>query len=129
MAYHFALNALIAMSKTAHRLPFLLDAILKEDIDETNLETILSFVGNNLPKDTQSFVSISEHVKDDSGAKDENNIKPIEKLRIEDVKDTHFPANTKLFYIGEGRIERGFLSQSLEDFTELYMDSVDITSI
>ncbi|WP_339137347.1 MAG: hypothetical protein WGN25_04915 [Candidatus Electrothrix sp. GW3-4] len=56
MAYHFALNAMIAKSKTAHRLPFLLDAILKEDIDETNLEIVLTFVGKNLPSDTQTKV-------------------------------------------------------------------------
>ncbi|MFD1385110.1 hypothetical protein ACFQ45_17280 [Rhodanobacter aciditrophus] len=129
MAYHFALNAMIAKSNTAHRLPFLLDAILKEDIDETNLETILSFVGNNIPSDTQTFISISEHVKDDSGTKDEENVKPIEKVRVKDVKDTYFSSNSKLFYIGSGQIERGFLSQSLENYQELYIDTINIASI
>ena len=60
------LNAMAAKSKTAHRLPFVLDAILKEDIDETSLDSILTFVGKNLPDDTQTFISISEHVKYDS---------------------------------------------------------------
>jgi hypothetical protein len=129
MAYHFALNAMIAKSKKAHRLPFLLDAILKEDLDETNLETILSFVGNNLPDDTQSFISIAEHVRDDSGNEDEDNVKPIEKVRVNDVKDTYFPENSKLLYIGSGKIERGFLSQSLEDFQELHMNTIEITAI
>jgi len=129
MAYHFALNAIISKSKKAHRLPFLLDAILKEDIDETNLNTILSFVGNNLPDDTQSFISISEHVRDDSGTKDEENVKPMEKVRVKDVTDTYFPTNTKLFYIGSGRVERGFFSQPLEDYQELHMDTIDITAI
>jgi hypothetical protein len=129
MAYHFALNAMIAKSKKAHRLPFLLDAILKEDLDETNLETILSFVGNNLPDDTQSFISIAEHVRDDSGNEDENNVKPIEKLRVNDVKDTYFPKNSKLLYIGSGKIERGFLSQLLANFQELHMDTIEITAI
>lgn len=129
MAYHFALNAMIAKLKTAHRLPFLLDAILKEDIDETNLKIILSFVGNNLPDDTQTFISISEHVKDDSGTEDEENVKPIEKVRVKDVKDTYFPTGSKLFYIGSGQIERGFLSQSLENYQELHIDTIDITAI
>ncbi|WP_319548212.1 hypothetical protein [Desulfogranum marinum] len=129
MAYHFALNALIAKSKTAHRLPFLLDAILKEDIDETNLKTILTFVGNNLPDDTQTFVSISEHINDDSGSEDEEDVKPIEKVKVKDVKETYFPLGSKLFYIGDGQIERGFLSQSLEDYQELHTDTVDITAI
>lgn len=125
MAYHFALNALIAKSKTAHRLPFLLDAILKEDIDDTNLATILSFVGKNLPSDTQTFVSISEHVKDPSHAQ-EKEIKPVEKIRVEDVQKSHFPNDSKLFYIGDGKIERGFLSQPLEQYQDLYEETVDI---
>lgn len=125
MAYHFALNAMIAKSKTVHRFPFLLDAILKEDIDETSLETILTFVGKNLPEDTQTFVSISEHVRDENI---ENN-KPVERIRVEEVKDTYFPKNTKLFYVGKGRLERGLLSQSLDKHKELHMDTIDITVI
>ena len=128
MAYHFALNAMIAKSKTAHRLPFLLDAILKEDIDETNLATILSFIGKNLPRDTQTFVSISEHVKGSSLQEDEE-IKPIEKVRVKDVQGAYFPTNSKLFYIGDGKIERGFLSQLLENYKELHEDTIDITAI
>lgn len=127
MAYHFALNSMIGKSKAAHRLPFLLDAILKEDIDETNLKTIFSFVGNNLPSDTQTFISISEHVKKITG--NEENFKPIEKIKIKEVKDTYFSKTSKLFYIGEGRFERSFLSQSLDDFQELHIETVDITAI
>ncbi len=128
MAYHFALNAIIAKSKKVHRLPFLLDAILKEDIDETNLETVLTFVGNNLPSDTQTFVSISEHIKDYSGTEDEKCVKPIEKVRVKDVKETYFSVGSKLFYIGGGQIERGFLSQALEDYQKLHEDTVKITT-
>lgn len=127
MAYHFALNSMIAKSKAAHRLPFLLDAILKEDIDETSLKTILSFVGNNLPTDTQTFISISEHVKDIN--ENEEDFKPIEKVKIKEVKDTYFPKNSKLFYIGGGHSERSFLSQNLDDYQEIHIDTVDITAI
>jgi len=129
MAYHFALNAIIAKTKIAHRLPFLLDAILKEDIDETNLATILSFVSNNLPEDTQTFVSISEHVKSDSEVREEKDIKPIEKISVKDVKDAYFPEKSKLIYIGGGELERGFLSQSLEDYQELHVETIDLTAI
>lgn len=122
MAYHFALNNIILQSETAHRLPFLLDAILKEDIDETNLETILSFIGKNLPRDTQTFISISEHIKNPN----EENIKPIEKIRVKDVQESHFPKNSKLLYIADGEIERGFLSQNLYEYKELYIDTINI---
>lgn len=127
MAYHFALNALIEESRVAHRLPFLLDAVLKEDIDETNLDTILSFVGRNLPRDTQSFISISEHVKDDLKSGDQKVVKPVEKLKVEAVKNKYFSQETKLLYIGGGKIERGFLSQSLEIHKELYRDTLALT--
>lgn len=127
MAYHFALNAMIAKSKTVHRLPFLLDAILKEDIDQTSLELILSFVGNNLPDDTQTFISISEHIKDVSGT--EEDVKPVEKLRVKDVKDAYFSENSKLIYIGGGKDERKFLSQPLYDYKEIHIDTNEITAI
>lgn len=106
MAYHFALNAMIEKADSAHRLPFLLDAILKEDIDETNLESILSFVGKNLPNDTQTFVSISEHIKD--AEPKEQEVKPIDKVRVKEVMDTYFPKNSKLFYIGGVRLNVDF---------------------
>ncbi|MFJ7108274.1 hypothetical protein ACIQU2_11760 [Pseudomonas sp. NPDC098740] len=127
MAYHFALNAIIAKSKSAHRLPFLLDAILKEDIDETSLTTILSFVGKNLPADTQAFISISEHIKDTTT--NEEGAKPIEKIKVSEINDTYFPKNTKIIYIGAGRLERSFLSQALDDYQEIYLDTVEITSV
>ena len=128
MAYHFALNAMIEKSKTGHRLPFLLDAILKEDIDETNLETILSFVANNLPSDTQTFFSISEHVKE-SSPEENAEIKPIEKVRVKDVQSSYFPTNSKLIYVGAGKSERSFFSQSLEDYQHLHEETVDMTVI
>ena len=131
MAYHFALNKMIAKSNTAHRLPFFLDGILKEDIDETSLNNILTFVGENLPSDTQSFVSISEHVnsegKNDDG--DDEVVKAVEKIKVGEVKKSFFSGNSKLIYIGDGKIERGFLSQSLEFHLEIFEDTVSIMAI
>ena len=125
MAYHFALNAIIAKSKTAHRLPFLLDAILKEDIDDTNLKTILTFVGRNLPTDTQTFLSISEHIKESSS--DENEvIKPIDTVRVTSVKEAYFPKDSQLLYIGNGKRERSFLSQALDKSKVLLSDTINI---
>lgn len=127
MAYHFALNSLIANSKSAHRLPFLVDAILKEDIDETNLNVILSFVGKNLPADTQAFISISEHIK--SETLPDETLNPLERIKVSEIKDIYFPQNSKLIYIGEGKSERSFLSQSLDKHQEIHMDTVDITAV
>ena len=127
MAYHFALNSLIAKSESAHRLPFLLDAVLKEDIDETNLNIILSFIGNNLPSDTQSFISISEHIREEAGS--DEILNPIERVKVSVIKDAHFPESSKLIYIGGGQSERSFLSQPLDTHQEIHMDTVDITAV
>ncbi len=127
MAYHFALNSLIANSKSAHRLPFLLDAILKEDIDETNLNIILSFIGKNLPADTQAFISISEHIKDET--RSDEALNPLERIKVSEIKDIYFPESSKLIYIGEGKLERSFLSQSLDKHQEIYIDTVNIIAV
>lgn len=128
MAYHFALNEIIRVCNKAHRLPFLLDAILKEDIDNTNLELILSFVGNNLPQDTQSFISISEHVKENLEIPDKDDLSPIEMVKVKEVKNKFFPENSKLIYIGNGMFERSFLSQQLDDYQDIHLDTMRITS-
>lgn len=127
MAYHFALNSLIANSKSAHRLPFLLDAILKEDIDETNLNIILSFIGNNLPADTQAFISISEHIKDET--RSDETLNPLERIKVSEIKDIYFPKSSKLIYIGEGKLERSFLSQPLDKHQEIYTDTINIIAV
>jgi len=44
MAYHFALNKLIAKTQGIHRFPFILDAIMKEDIDEDSRIKYLAFL-------------------------------------------------------------------------------------
>ncbi|WP_429107450.1 hypothetical protein [Aeromonas media] len=128
MAYHFALNEMIRISNKAHRLPFLLDAILKEDIDNTNLELILSFVGNNLPQDTQSFISISEHVKENLEIPHEDALSPIEMIKVKEVKNKFFPENSKLLYIGDGMFERSFLSQRLDDYQDIHLETIRMTS-
>ncbi|OWO80930.1 hypothetical protein B5C26_16760 [Photorhabdus luminescens] len=122
MSYHFALNALIEKTAKIHRLPFMLDAILKEDIDDRNFALILSFVGKNLPSDTQSFVSISEYT-DDKLVKDGKEVNVVRRTKAQDIKDRYFPSNTKLFFIGDGKHERTFLSKPLDLNLDIYVDT------
>ncbi|MBE9601476.1 hypothetical protein [Pedobacter sp. MC2016-24] len=63
MAYHFAFNSLISKTKDIHRLPFILDAVFKEDLDEFNEDLLIEFISKNRPKDTQLFMTISEKTK------------------------------------------------------------------
>jgi hypothetical protein len=125
MSYHFALNSLIKKTDDIHRFPFMLDAILKEDIDDRNFDFILSFVGKNLPTDTQSFVSISEYT-DDKLVKDGEEVNAIRRLKAQDIKERYFPSSTSLFFIGDGKHERKFLSKPLDLNLDIYIDTCRI---
>lgn len=61
LAYHLCFNKVISDTDGVHRLPLLLDGVLKEDIDPSSLVKIFDFIGKNLPKDTQSFISVSDY--------------------------------------------------------------------
>lgn len=126
MSYHFALNDLINKSENIHRLPFMLDAILKEDIDDRNFDLILSFVGKNLPKDTQSFISISEY-SEDKLLKDCKEVSAFRRARVKNIKDRYFPDDTNLFFIGDGKHERTFLSKPLDLNLDIYVDTCQLT--
>lgn len=122
MSYHFALNYTIKNTDNIHRLPFMLDAILKEDIDDRNFDLILSFVGKNLPTDTQSFISISEY-SGDKLDKDGKEVNAFLRAKVKDIKDKYFPSSTNLFFIGDGKHERIFLSKPLDPNLDIYIDT------
>lgn len=122
MSYHFALNYIIKKTDNIHRLPFMLDAILKEDIDDRNFDLILSFVGKNLPTDTQSFISISEYLGDELD-KDGKEVNALRRAKVKDIKDKYFPSDTNLFFIGDGKHERIFLSKPLDPDLDIYIDT------
>ncbi|MED2038245.1 hypothetical protein P4V58_13760 [Bacillus wiedmannii] len=107
LAYNFAFNKIIEKTKRIHRFPFLLDAIFKEDIEQSNKDTIVEFIGKNKPKDTQIILSIAE-------------IKEF-KNKINKYNTDYFNGNAKLICIGEGSRERAFLSKydgSIDDCLE-----------
>ncbi|PFB87195.1 hypothetical protein CN273_06955 [Bacillus thuringiensis] len=107
LAYNFAFNKIIAKTKQIHRFPFLLDAIFKEDIEQSNKVTIVEFIGKNKPRDTQVILSIAE-------------IKEF-KNNINKYNADYFNGNAKLICIGEGTRERAFLSKydgSIDDCLE-----------
>ncbi|ELD3428175.1 hypothetical protein QNZ45_001691, partial [Enterobacter hormaechei] len=126
MSYHFALNSLIRKTDNIHRLPFMLDAILKEDIDDRNFDLILSFVGKNLPTDTQSFISMSEYAEDNL-LKDGKEISAFRRAKVKDIKNRYFPDGTNLFFIGDGKHERTFLSKPLDLNLDIFVDTCRLT--
>lgn len=114
MAYHFSLNAIIAETDNIHRLPFLLDAVLKGYIDQTNLDLILSFIGSNSFRDTQTFISISDHKKELNQSRKIKE-KPFEAVKVNEVNSTYFSNKANVIYAGNGGKERSFFT-ALSDF-------------
>lgn len=85
LAYHFAFNEIISTNKNMPRLPFMLDAIFKEDIDENNKKLILKFISKHKPKDTQLIFSIADSVNSNQ-------------LNANRIKDEYFK-DAKLIHI------------------------------
>lgn len=110
LSYHFAFNATICKTRTIHRLPFCLDAIFKEDVDQKSKEDILQFISNNKPTDTQLICSIAES---DSSA----NI-------ITDFNRRFFNNKAKLIQTGESK--RSLLKMFDRTFMFLLKESIEI---
>lgn len=107
LAYNFAFNKVIEKTNEIHRFPFMLDAIFKEDIEQSNKDAIVEFISKNKPTDTQIIISIAE-------------IKEFEN-KIDEYNKNYFNQNAKLICIGEGIRERAFLSKydgTIDDYLE-----------
>lgn len=102
MAYHFSLNELISSTANIHRLPFILDAVLKEDIDPESREVIFKFIGTSCPSDTQVLLSLSEYY-DLSQSVDEIT------HSVESVNKIFFDGKANLIQVGDGNSERSLL--------------------
>lgn len=110
LAYNFAFNKLIEKNSYVHRLPFLLDAIFNEDIEDDNRELIINFIQKYSPKDTQTFITVADSEK--------------QKWTISDNID-----NANFINIGENKRERALLeSDDLKIIEELYLEVQDIVT-
>lgn len=95
LAYNFAFNRLIQNTNNIHRFPFMLDAIFKEDIEQSNKNAILKFIGKNIPADTQLIISIAETKEN--------------KKNIDNYNKKYFNGQANLICIGGGVKVRAFL--------------------
>ncbi|WP_323591078.1 P-loop NTPase family protein [Aliarcobacter butzleri] len=108
LAYNFAFNKLIEKNSYVHRLPFLLDAIFNEDIEDDNRELITKFIQEHTPKDTQTFITVADSEK--------------QKWTISDNID-----NANFINIGENKKERALLEKNdFKVIEELYLEIQDI---
>ncbi|AOK91591.1 AAA family ATPase [Paenibacillus polymyxa] len=109
MAYHFAFNKYIKATGYVHRLPFMLDAIFKEDIDPDNKDVILQFIEKYKPSDTQTIVSIADSKN--------------EREAIKGYNENYFFNKATLICIGDSSNERAFLS----DYNNSHNDYIEET--
>ena len=113
LAHNFAFNQIIKSTEYVHRLPFLIDAIFKEDIDDGNKPLILNFVNKNKPIDTQLIISIA--YKDD-----ENN------TIISNYNKNNFDNKANLICIGNGIYKRAFLQSYNNSHDNLLQNTFEI---
>ncbi len=112
LAYNFAFNKLIEKTENIHRFPFMLDAIFKEDIEQENRNSIIKFIGEHKPDDTQLILSIAETKEN------ENNIR--------DYNKKYFSEEAKLICVGEGVKERAFLGEYSDNENSYLEETLNI---
>ena len=126
LAYHLCFNKVISDTDGVHRLPLLLDGVLKEDIDPSSLVKIFDFIGKNLPKDTQSFISVSDY----RASKDKIDGSEVAmRFAVEDIKKDYFDEESEIIYISDSKKKRAFLSQFLDKKLDIYQDTINILSM
>lgn len=113
LAHNFAFNQIINDTPKIHRLPFLLDAIFKEDIDSGSKKNILDFIYNNKPKDLQLIVSI---------AYKENEEESI----IAKYNNENFNAEANLISIGDGNRTRAFFENHHNEYDDILDQTLKI---
>lgn len=112
LSYHFAFNYLLTKTSDIHRLPFILDSVFKEDIEQGNKNKILRFINENFPKDTQTILSIADDKNIDS--------------KIEEYKNEIFKDNAHMICIGNGTEENALLKDNDDSQKELIENSFEI---
>ena len=111
LAYYFAFNQVIKKTSYVHRLPFVMDAIFKEDVDAGNRDLILDFIARNKPDDTQIIFSIAES---------KENQKTVSDYNIE-----FFNSSAKLIIINT-EDERAFLSKYESKYDDIKTETLEL---
>lgn len=111
-AYYLSLNYLIKECSFSHRLPLMLDAIFKEDLEAVNKEYILKFLSKWKPADTQIIFSVSDSPKD--------------KLRAKNYNEKYFSNKAKMICIGDGNSERCLLKDTVNSDHNIIRETKEI---
>ncbi|AZV56769.1 hypothetical protein [Clostridium sp. AWRP] len=112
LAYNFAFNKLIARTENVQRFPFMLDAVFKEDIEQSNKNVIMKFIGKYKPGDTQLILSMAET---------KENEESVYKYNKE-----YFNGEANLICIGGATKERAFLTLYDNSMNNYLEDTLNI---
>jgi hypothetical protein len=118
MAYNFSFYEMAMENSSIHSLPFLLDAVFKEDIDTESRSKIFDFLSRETKKSGQVVFSVAEYKGDDISSD------PL--FNINDIKSTYFSGDTKLIGIGNSKKKRSFLSDSASIDNVLISDTIKL---
>lgn len=113
LAHNFAFINMIKETNSIHRLPFMIDAIFKEDIDDESKEEILTFISTHQPLDIQLLVSIAHSKNGNSEL-------------IENYNKTIFNNKSNLICIGDSSEQRAFLENYNENIEEYLNETFEI---
>ncbi|HFG0659292.1 TPA: hypothetical protein ACGEPY_004886, partial [Salmonella enterica] len=116
-AYHFSFYEMINKRTANHKLPFLLDAILKEDIDSESRELIFKFISNESNNQEQILLTIAEFKKEKE---------PLEGnalFNVDEINKIYFHNTAKQICIGNAKSVRSFLfKRNLNDVEKILLD-------
>jgi len=115
MAYHFSFHKLIGTKYKIHKLPFLLDAVFKEDIDAGNRELIFDFLGNEAKNKEQMLFTVAEYKKEGN----QTNADPL--FNINEINKKYFSGNAKLICIGDAKSIKSFLQKKELNINEQFL--------
>lgn len=113
LAYNFAFIKLISNTEYVHKLPLMLDAIFKEDVDTSNRNNILEFIYNNKSISHQMIITIADS--------------EINSIKVTDYNKQYFKNTANLILISEIK-ERAFLSEYNNECSEYLEETIDYLS-
>lgn len=117
MAYHFSFYELINKRAKTHKFPFLLDAILKEDIDSESRELIFKFISNESINQEQILLTIAEFKKQ------KNPLEGDALFNVDEINKKYFNSMAKQICIGNAKLVRSFLlKRDLNDVEKTLLD-------
>ena len=114
LAYNIAFSQLIKSTDYVHLLPLMMDAIFKEDIDESNREVILKFIYKKKNVNHQIIISVSD-------SKDN-------KTTIESYNTNCLNNEAKMICISKHN-ERAFLSEYKGQDAEYLKETLDLIKL